>query len=120
VAVGDYDAFTFDRVLVAEPRATQVDATRPDRQPLVEVRRPVIPNVHFGRQRFDPLGPDSAITAGELGEICDARDLEPDHERRVVRDPLRIRLGKADENVSREVEPLHELNSRRRGGLRRT
>ena len=39
VAVGDEDAFTLDRVLVAEARAAQVDAARPDRQPLVEVRR---------------------------------------------------------------------------------
>jgi hypothetical protein len=36
----------------------------------------------------------------------------------VVGDPLRIGLGEADEDVGREVEPVHERNSRRRDGLR--
>ena len=120
VAVGNQDAFTFDRILVAEPRSAQVDAACPDRQLLVEMRRTVIPDLHLGRQRFDPVRPDSPVAAGVLGQIRNAGDLEPDHEGGMVRDPLRIRLGEADENVGREVEPLHELNSRRRGGLRRT
>ena len=107
VAVGNERAFSFDRVLVAEPRSAQVDTPCPDGQTLVEMRRAVIPDLHFGRQCFDPVRLDSPVAAGELGQVRNAGDLEPDHERRVVRDPLRVRLGEADDHVGREVVAVH-------------
>ena len=107
-----------DRVLVAEARAADVDAARPDPQPVVEVRGAVVAHVDRGRQRLDPLRLDRQIAAGVLGEVRDAGDLEPDHERGVVRDPLRVRLGEAHEDLGREVVALHRpelrTNLRRR------
>ena len=50
-----------------------------------------------GRQRLDPARLDRQVAAGVLGEVRDAGDLEPDDERGVVRDPLRVGLGEADE-----------------------
>ena len=96
-----------DRVLVAEARAADVDAARPDPEAVVEVGRAVVADVHRRRQRLDPLRLDRQIAARVLREVRDARDLEPDDERGVVCDPLRVRLGEADEDLGREVEALH-------------
>ena len=103
-ALGDELAVPLDRVLVAEARAAQVDAAGPDAEPVVEVRGSVVADVHLGRQRLDPLLLDRPVAARVLGEPADARDLEPDDERRVVRDPLRIRLREADDDLGRNSE----------------
>ena len=50
-----------------------------------------------------------------LREVRDARDLEPDEERGVVRDALRVGLGEADEDLGREVEAVHPLHLTIRG-----
>ena len=105
--LGDERSLPLDGVLVAEARAAQVDAARPDPQPVVEVGGAVVTDVHLGRQRLDPLLLDRPVAARVLGQPADARDLEPDDEGRVVRDPLRIRLREADDDVGREVVALH-------------
>ena len=99
-----------DRVLVAEARAADVDTACPDPEAVVEVGGAVVADIDGGRQRLDPLRLDRQVAAGVLGEVRDARDLEPDDERGVVRDPLRIRLGEADEDVGREVVTLDALH----------
>jgi hypothetical protein len=48
---------------------------------------PLVLEVDAGRQRLDPALADRTVAAGERGEIRDAGHLEPDDERRVVRDP---------------------------------
>ena len=101
---------SLDRVLVAKASAAEVDAARPDPQPVVEVRRLPVRKLHLGRQRLDSLGPDREIAARVLRQIGDARNLEPDHERGVMSDPLRVRLGEADGHLRREVEALHPTN----------
>jgi NAD-dependent deacetylase len=45
-------------------------------------------------------------------EIRDTRDLEPDDERGVVRDALRVRLGEANAHVREERKAVHEVNPR--------
>ena len=71
--------------------------------------------MHLRRQRLDPLRLDRQVAAGVLREVLDARDLEPDDERGVVRDPLRVRLGEADEDLGREPEAFHPLHLTIRG-----
>ena len=101
-----------DGVLVAEARAADVDAARPDPQAVVEVRRAVVADVHLRRQRLDSLRLDRQVAAGMLRQVRDPRDLEPDDERGVMGDALCVGLGEADEDLGREVVALHWPDSR--------
>jgi hypothetical protein len=83
-----------------------------DGEALVEVRGPVVADVHLRGERLDAPLADRLVAAGELLEILDACDLEPHEERRVVRDPLRVRLGEADLDLGREREAVHSRNPR--------
>ena len=65
-------------------------------------------DVHLGRERLDPSRLDRQVAAGVLRQVRDAGDLEPDDERRVVGDRLRVRLGEADRDLGREVEAFDE------------
>ena len=51
------------------------------------------------RQRLDPLRLDRPVTAGMVGQVCDARHLEPDDVRGMVSDALRVGLGEAHADV---------------------
>ena len=115
VAVRDQLGTALDAVLVGEAGAAHVDAASPDGQRLVEVRRPVVPETDLGRQRLETPLPDRLVAARSFREVGDAGDLEPDDERRVVRDALRVRLGEADTHVGRKREALHDVNPRIRG-----
>ena len=64
----------------------------------------------LGRQRLETPLADRLVAACVFREVRDAGDLEPDDERRVVRDALRVRLGEADPHVGREREALHDVN----------
>ena len=109
-------AVPLDHVLVAEARTAEVDAARPDPQPVVEAHGREVAHVHLGRERLDALLLDRPVAAGVLGEVADARDLEPDDEGGVVRDPLGVRLREADDDVGREVVALHREDFRSRDG----
>ena len=96
-----------DNVLVTEPRAADLGAAHPDREHVVEGGGAVVLDVDTGRQRLDPPVANRPVATGERRKVGDARLLEPDDERRVVRDPLRVRLGEPDTNVVREAVALH-------------
>jgi hypothetical protein len=102
---------TLNGVLVSEAGAAQVDAPRPDAEPVIEARGQVVVDVHLDGERLDSLRLDGEIAAGVLRQVRDTRDLEPDDERRVVRDRLRVRFGEADRDLGREVEAFDELLS---------
>ena len=50
---------------------------------------------------------DRLVAAGERGQVGDAGLLEPDDERRVVGDALRVGLGEADADAVREGVAVH-------------
>ena len=112
VPVGDELAVALDPVLVPEPSSTNVRAARPDSQRLVEVGRTVIADADLDRERLDPSVANRLVSAGVLREIRDARNLEPDHERGVMSDALRVGLGEPDTHVGGEREAVHEGNPR--------
>ena len=78
---------------------------------VVEVRRLAVADVRLQHERLDPLRAQGAVPAGELREVRDARDLEPDEVRGVVRDALRVGFGEPDGNVGVEAEPVHARHS---------
>ena len=88
-----------DPVLVAEPRSAHVDAAEVDREDVVEERRGVVVDPHAGRERLDALRLDRAVAARVVGEVRDPRHLEPDDERGVMGDALRVRLGEPHADV---------------------
>ena len=57
-----------------------------------------------------PLVAQRLVAARVLAQVLDARDLEPDEVRRVVRDALRVGVREADAHVGREREPLHRCS----------
>ena len=105
--MGDPQTVPLHEILVAEPRTADVDAAHPDRQHVVEHSGALVLEMDTGRQGLDPALADRAVAAGELLEVGDARDLEPDHVRRVMGDALRVRLGKPDADVVRERKAVH-------------
>jgi len=111
-AVCDELAISLDPVFVREPRSTQIRAARPHPQRLVEVRGAVISDRDFRGERLDAPVADPLVAAGVRSEIRDARDLEPDDERRMVRDALGIGLGEPDAHVGERGEPFHGTNPR--------
>jgi hypothetical protein len=110
-AVGHDGAVAFDRVVVAEARAAEVAAPRVHVKSVVEPRGLDVAHVRFEDERLDPLGAQLRVAAGELVEVRDACDLEPDEVVGVVRDALRVGLGEADANLGREGEAVHRAHS---------
>jgi NAD-dependent deacetylase len=98
-------------VLVAKARPAQVDASRPDREHVVEAGRAVVLEVDAGRERLDSLFLNALVPACERVEIRYARLLEPDDESGVMGDPLRVRLREPDPNVVREGKALHAADT---------
>ena len=92
-------AVPLDPVLVAEAGAADADAAQVDREDVVEGGGGAIVDADAGRQRLDPLRLDRPVAAGVVGQVRDARDLEPDDVRRVVGDALRVGLGEAHADV---------------------
>ena len=86
-------------------RARPRSASR--RESFVEVGRAVVADEDLRRQRLDPSIADRLVAAGVRLEVGDARDLEPDDERGVMRDALRVRLREPDPHVRREREAVH-------------
>jgi hypothetical protein len=105
-ALRDPLAGPLDDVLEAEARAAQVDASRVDRQPLIEVRGKQVAGVRLERERLDAFLPEGGVPAPEPGEVVDAGNLEPNQELGVVRDALRVRLGEANADLGLEAEPV--------------
>lgn len=100
-------ALTLDAVLVPEASTLDIAALQADRENVVEERGGEVVNAHAGGQRLDPLFPERAVAIRVVGEVCDARDLEPYDERGVVGDALCVGLGKPNADVVRASEPLH-------------
>ncbi len=92
-------AVTLDDVLVAEPCAADLGAAHPDGEDVVEHGCALVLEVDARRERLDAAFADRAVAARERRQVRDPRLLEPDDERRVVGDALRVRLGEADANV---------------------
>jgi hypothetical protein len=105
-AVGDQLGTACDGVVVAEARAANVAHARVDPQSIVEPCRDDVAHVRLEHERLESLLLEGAIAAGVLGEVGDASDLEPDEVDRVVRDPLRVRLGEPDGYVRMETEAV--------------
>src|SRR5512132_3721966 len=97
-----------DPVVEPEPGAAELAAPHADLEDVVERGRALVLDVDAGRERLDPAFPNRRITACERGKIRDPRLLEPDDERRVVRDPLRVRLREADAYGMRERVAVHQ------------
>jgi NAD-dependent deacetylase len=110
-ALRDHLAVALDRVLVAEPRALQVDAARVHDEPVVEHGRLQVADVALEHERLDPLLAQPRVAARDLLEVVDARHLEPDEVRGVVGDPLRVRLGEADANRRCDDESVHDAET---------
>ena len=67
----------------------------------------VVLEVDAGRQRLDALLADVLVAACVGVEVGDAGLLQPDDERGVVRDALRVRLREPHADVVREREAVH-------------
>ena len=79
---------------------------------VVEVRGSPVAHAHLRRQRLEALVPMGLVAARVSLEVLDPRDLEPDEEGSVVRDPLRVRLREPHPDVRREREAVHGRNPR--------
>jgi hypothetical protein len=106
-AVGDHRIVALDRVLVAEARASQVDAAHVYDETVVEPRRLEVADVRLEDDCLQPEVSQALVPTGRLLEMLDARDLEPDEVVRVVRDPLRVGFREADANICLEGESAH-------------
>jgi hypothetical protein len=107
-AVGDRrSVVAHDRVLVAEAGALHVDAARVYMEQVVEARRSAVAAERLEHERLDTGVAQRLVAARELAQVLDACDLEPDEVRRVVRDALRIGVGKADAHARPERVTLH-------------
>src|SRR3954471_15087981 len=106
-AGGEHLVAPRDLVVEAEARPAQLPDARMDLQAVVEVRRRSVPDVRLEHERLEPGLAQSRITAGELLQVRDARDLEPDEVVRVVRDALGVRLGEPNAHVGAEAEARH-------------
>ena len=108
-AVRDRLTVARDRIVEAEPRAAELADPRVDPELVVEVRRLAVADVRLQHERLDPLRAQGAVPAGELREVRDARDLEPDEVRGVVRDALRVGFGEAHADVGVEAKRVHPV-----------
>jgi NAD-dependent protein deacetylase/lipoamidase len=103
-AVGDHLAVAPDLVVEAKAGPAQLRDPRMDAQAVVEARRKPVAHVRLEHDRLEAGGLQCRVTAGELLEVGDARDLEPDEVVRVVRHTLRVGLGEADAHVGAEAD----------------
>jgi hypothetical protein len=78
-----------------------------DLEKIVEARRLSVAHLSLEHERFEPPVANRLIAAGEFGEICDTRRLEPHEVIRVVRDRLRVGLREADPDADREPKAVH-------------
>jgi hypothetical protein len=106
-AVGDRLTRALHGIVEAETSAAHVAAGGTDRQSVVETRGVDVTRVRLERQRVDPFFPQSEVAASEAAQVLDPRRLEPNEIGRVVRDALGVGLGKADDELGREVELGH-------------
>jgi NAD-dependent deacetylase len=82
-----------------------------DAQPVVELSRLTVADVRLEHERLEPLVTESLVAPGVLGEVRNARDLEPDEVVRIVRHPLGVGLGEADGYLRAEAELTHARHS---------
>jgi NAD-dependent deacetylase len=82
-----------------------------DPEPVVEPGRLHVAEVRFEYERFEALFPDRGVPARVLGEVGDARDLEPHEVVGIVRHTLSVGLGKANAHVGAEAEAVHARHS---------
>jgi NAD-dependent deacetylase len=80
-------------------------------QAVVEDGRPHVADVALEHERLDAGRAHLRVAAGDLLEIVDTRDLEPDEVRAVVGDPLRVGLGEADADRRCDSEPVHQVET---------
>jgi hypothetical protein len=100
-------ALVHDAVLEAKARAADVDAARPDAEPLVERHPFAVAHVKLDRGDVDAGLDQTGIAAGDPLEIGDPGYLEPDHVDGVVDNPLRVGLVEPGRDLGREAEALH-------------
>ena len=112
VPVCDELAVTLDAVLVLESGAANVRAARPHSERFVEVRSAVVVDADLGRERLESTIAQGLVATRVCGQIRDARDLEPDDERGVVGNALRVGLGEPNAHVGGERKAVHEANPR--------
>ena len=67
-----------------------------------------VAHVALEHERLDSLLAQLGVPAGDLLEVVDAGDLEPDEVGGVVRDPLRVGLGEADADRGRGGVAVHD------------
>ena len=116
----DQLAVALDPVLVAEPRAPQVDAAQVHGEDVVEDGDGAVVDADADRQRLDPLCPDRPVPARVVGEVGDPGDLEPDDVGRVMGDSLCVGLGEPNADVVGVRESLGLLPTIRSRGSRAT
>src|SRR6185369_14270185 len=88
-------------------RAPRADAARVDDELVVEPRWDPVTAERLEDERLDALVAERLVPAGELAQILDARNLEPDDVRGVVRDALGIGVREAHPDRDREREAIH-------------
>src|SRR6185312_12414242 len=107
VAVGQQLLSPDDRVLVAEAGRARADAPGVDDELVVEPGRDAVAAERLEHERLDALVAQGLIAAGELAQVLDARDLEPDDVRGVVRDALGVGVREAHPDRNREGVTVH-------------
>jgi hypothetical protein len=86
----------------------QVDLTRPELP--ADAEEPVGSCLPEIQEDGRDLGLGQRQLADEALQVLDPCDFEPHDERRVVRDPLRVRLREADPDLGRERKEAHRRN----------
>ncbi len=104
-------AGALDDVLEAEAGAADVGGADVDAQLVVEAHAAPVAHRGLGGSRVDALLHQALVAAGELAEIGDARDLEPDEIDRVVDDALRVGLVEAHGQVRGEAVAVHRAGT---------
>ena len=67
-----------------------------------------VANARLEHERLDAAVAERLVSAGELPQVLDARDLKPDDVRGVVRDPLCVGVREANAHRCREGETIHD------------
>ena len=70
----------------------------------------MVAQAHLRRERLDATVADRLVAARVTLEVCDARNLEPDDERRVMGDALCVGLCEADADVVENEKPSMRRN----------
>src|SRR6185437_7562457 len=85
----------------------EADAACVDHELVVEAHRDPVAAERLEDDRLDPAVTQRLVAAGEGAQVLDARHLEPDEIRGVVRDPLRVGVGEAHAHGRREGVAPH-------------